>query len=378
MREALADRQNLFSAADRAFAEGLAADKIGDALYVFRRAVDTDPLHYLATTSYVMTLATVGEGREARRQAQFLRGVFPYSPVSDLAETIVDLFEGRRNELNRHAAAMSEKLPLAQRPAAGRLEEMFMGLLDLQDITFKYSGKESMSWTDAGRVFQLLSRMKKLALSSNSGPMILPVPGVGICQKRCLALFSAYYGVAGYNLGFAKPEAILQRLKTINDDYEDAAFLCLEGLVRSQMSVDPLNRGDVMRVREQFTEAADLCERLLSRPLNADSFISTLERTRIRNDGASDYSQNGPSAGARPFRSVDRELATAVRRTQQGLAKAAPRTSRTGPSHDCRPDVAGPVRRMESGRSKRKGGVSQTYDRTRQLRPDVARSLGTR
>src|SRR5262249_32185553 len=73
VQRALADRGHLFSAADVAFAEALAAGRLGESVAALRRAVDADPLHYLASGSLAVALAAAGEREEARRQARFLR-----------------------------------------------------------------------------------------------------------------------------------------------------------------------------------------------------------------------------------------------------------------------------------------------------------------
>src|SRR5262249_45446594 len=141
-REACRDRQHLFSDGDREFAEGLAAERVGESLRAFERAMKADPLHYLAASSHTMALAAVGDLDEARRQARFLRGVFPYSPIADLAEAIVALIEGKRDELTRSIAAMGKKLPPDDGTSVARVQSFLIAILDLQEIGNKVSGGE--------------------------------------------------------------------------------------------------------------------------------------------------------------------------------------------------------------------------------------------
>jgi serine/threonine protein kinase len=268
-RAALANRQQLFSDADVAFAEGLASERVGQAVRAFKRAVDADPLHYLAASSYAVALAAVGERDEARRQARFLRNVFSYSPVADLAESIIDLLEGQRGELKKHLEAASKKLPAYRKSAAVRLEEFLLLILDIQDISFQHIGsREGPNWFDLRQPGPLLARAKKLIHIPNPEPLILPIPAVGLYQTRLLELFSAYIELRGIvnSMQSGKQEGALRRIQAILDDYEEAGLLLMAATIHYTEALSPLNSGDVEGARVPLAKAAEMCERSLKAP----------------------------------------------------------------------------------------------------------------
>jgi hypothetical protein len=252
-REACHDRQHLFSDADREFADGLAAEHVGQALKAFERAIKADPLHYLAATSYTVAVATVGDHDEARRQARFLRGVFPHSPIADLAEAIVALVEGKREEMRVSLAAMAEELPPDRRSAVAQMERFFGIFLDLQDIGIKLSANEAPDFLDNINTTRLIFEAKQ--------DVRLPIPALGLYRKRFLDIMSAYVEV-GLAVRSGKVEGdMLSRLQALNDDFPDGALLVLTAVLRFSMAIDPLNRGDLKTARAQIEDVANLAAR---------------------------------------------------------------------------------------------------------------------
>ncbi|HTU21906.1 MAG TPA: protein kinase [Gemmataceae bacterium] len=277
-REALRDRRHL-SEADRYFAEGLAAERVGTALRAFRRAVEHDPLHYLAATSYAVALAAVGKLQEARRQAIFLHGVFPYSPFADLAEAMVALIEGNAEELKKSLKAMAAKFPPDYRPAAARLETFLFTILELEALSIKLSAGEGRSLLDSWRLTVLLARAQRAGALPNPEPLALPIPAVGLYLMRLLDIVRAYMEVGRAVQSGSVAAATLARLRALNEDAPDAGLLLLTAVVYLRIAVDPINRGDVKAARVNIQEAADLCAASMQAPsLIPRSAVSYLAR----------------------------------------------------------------------------------------------------
>jgi hypothetical protein len=275
-REALAERQHLFSPADVALAEAFAAEKVGQAIAALRRAVEADPLHYLAVSSLAVALAVVGDRDEAARQARFLRGVFPYSPTGDFVDAVLAFLEGDREGLNKALAKVAEKLPPDRQPAVQSLEEFLSAVGEVRDLTIRYSAGEEL---DLARAARLLQKAGQLGRLPNAAPLGLPVPAISLAFRRLLEIFAAYADMGQQvmkgpatpaqrlldiiSLGMRKPAqdmpTLLRRLEAFNDDYPDAAMLLMTAILHLRMSVDPVNRGDVAAAREQFEAAAKLC-----------------------------------------------------------------------------------------------------------------------
>jgi hypothetical protein len=144
VREALDNRHHLLSPADVAFAEALAAERVGQDITSLRRAVDADPFHYLASGSIAVALAVVGDVEETRRQARFLRGVFHYSPMPDLADALVALIESDAEGLKSGLAKVAEKLPAERRPSVTRLVEFLQIVLELRKISIRISASQGL------------------------------------------------------------------------------------------------------------------------------------------------------------------------------------------------------------------------------------------
>lgn len=277
VREALKERQHLFSPADVAFAEALAAEHIGAAIACLRRAVAADPLHYLATTSLVVALAVVGEREEVRRQTAFLHGVFPYSPLADFAAAVVAFEKGDRASLKEKLSRMVEKLPPQSRTTAARLEQFLLPLIELQELLGRLSSRTGFA--EVARAVALLVRIKRTGALPNLEPLGLPVPLVGLIQRRFLDVLSAYVEVGPVvKLGLAPP-SVLPRLEALNADYPDAGVLLLTAIVRAYLAIPPLNRGDLAATRKHLEAVADLSARAtLTTSMLPHSSVSYLSR----------------------------------------------------------------------------------------------------
>lgn len=265
-RQAHQGRQDLFSDADRAFAEGLSVERTGQALKAFESAIKADPLHYLAATSYTMALAAVGDHDEARRQARFLRGVFPHSPVAELAEAIVAVVEGKREEMKMSLAAMAKKLPADRQPAVTQMREFLGAILDLQEIGIKLSAGEDAGFFDAINIPRLLFVAKQTSGLPNPAPLGLPVPALGLYQQRILDIMSTYMQVGRAVRSGQLGLDMLKRMEALNDDSPDAVLLVLTAVLHLFIAIGPLNGGDLKTAETQIEAAADLCARAQHAP----------------------------------------------------------------------------------------------------------------
>jgi serine/threonine protein kinase len=268
VREALAERQLLFSPADIAFAEALVADRIGQAIKALGRAVAADPFHYLAGSSLAIALAVAGQREEARRQAHFLHSAFPFSAMPEYTEAICDLLDGDRAALKADLARVAKKVPQESQAKVARLEEFLSTILDLQDLAIRLSAGEDMAHyaLDAMQAPVLLLKAKRLGGLPNAEPLGLPIPGVTLLYRRILEIFATYVEVGiPATAGNLRSDA-LSRLEALNDDSPDAVLLLLAGVIHLRQAVDPVNRGDIPAARKQLEAAADLSTRAATAP----------------------------------------------------------------------------------------------------------------
>jgi Protein kinase domain len=267
VREALETRQHLFSPADALFAEALVAERVGQTIRLLRRATEKDPLHYLATSTLAVALAAVGEREEALRHIRFLRGIFPFSPMPDCAEALLSLLECDRAALKKKLAALAGKLPPDRQPLIARMEEFLLLIIDLQEISERLGAGQGWSgFSELPRAMRLLSQAKKAGGLPNLEPLGLPVPIIGLVQRRFLDIFSAYLEVGpALKLGLAQPK-VLPRLEALNEDYPDAGLLLLTAAVRLRLAVVPVNRGDLPNARKEIEIAAELSARAVQAP----------------------------------------------------------------------------------------------------------------
>jgi serine/threonine protein kinase len=268
IREALAHRGVLFSAADVAFAEALTADRLGQAIAALRRAVAADPFHYQAGSSLAIALAVSGRREEARRQAQFLASAFPFSAMPQYAEAICDLLEGDRAALKEDLRRVAEKLPPEKRTKVGRLEEFLFTILDLQDLVGRLSmGEDPLRFAiDVLNAPALLLKVKRLGGLPNFEPLALPIPAVSLMHQRFLDIFAAYVEVGIPAIGGKFRADLLPRLQALNDDSPDAALLLLTAVVQLRQAVDPVNRGDIATARQHLESVAELSGRAAAAP----------------------------------------------------------------------------------------------------------------
>ncbi|MCI0456720.1 MAG: protein kinase [Gemmataceae bacterium] len=267
VREALQDRQHLFSDADKAFAAALAAERLGKTITLLRQALDADPLHYLAASSLPVALAAAGDRDEVRRQARFLRGVFPASPIADVADALVAFLEGDRAELKRKVVRIAEKLPQDRQALVTRMEAFLLLLMDVQAINIRgWAGEGGGHGDEKDRALQLLDKAKQIAGLPNAEPLGLPVPTTGLIQQRCLDVLFAYRDLAPLAKGAAVPPGVLARLKALNEDSPDAALLLLTAMIRARMAGEAMNREDVAKTRTHLQTAAELAARAVRAP----------------------------------------------------------------------------------------------------------------
>lgn len=263
VQEALKQRQDLFSPADVALAEALAADRVGPALTSLRKAVDADPLHYLAATSLAVAFAAAGERDEARRQARFLRGVFPFSPMPYLVDAIVALMECDRAELKKQLAQVAANLPPDRRATIPRLEEFLLLVIELEEITIRYSAGDDL---DKLRAIVLIAKINVVGGLPNAEPLGLPAPTVSLLFRRLHEIFSVYLEVVIRATVGAVTKDMLARLESSNDECPDTGLLVLASFARGLTGAQALKRGEFAAGCENLKASAKLSEQAAKAP----------------------------------------------------------------------------------------------------------------
>jgi hypothetical protein len=262
VRQALEQRQHLFSEADVAFAEGLAAEQVGKSLQSFRAAAKADPLHYLAGASLAVALTAVGEREAALRQAQFLRGVFTASPLPDAMEANLAALDGDRDGVKTALRRMASKSPTDQQAAIDRTEKNLIMLIDLMECCNRIGAARGLpAFTEGVRLTTLAGKVAAAISRPDGLPRLLPVPGVTLMYRRVFDVLRAYGEVAQDAMAGRVNPATLSRLQALIDDYPNAELLALSAVSHVWMAIGPLDRGELATARRHFAEGADLAAR---------------------------------------------------------------------------------------------------------------------
>ena len=267
VQQALAARDQLFSPADVAFAEALVAPRVGATIAALRRAVEADPLHYLAGSTLAVTLASVGDLDEARRQARFLRAMFPASPMPDLAEALIALIDGDGVALKTRLADVVRRVPADRRAEAEQMQDFLMLILEIRQLGVRLMANEPAAGIgDVRKATQFLAQARKLGGIANPIPLGLPVPAVGVIYHRLFDVLTTYLEVGRpLQNGQAQPAA-LTRLEALYEDYPEALLLCLGGVMHVRLATEPVNRAELETARVHLAKAADLAARATNAP----------------------------------------------------------------------------------------------------------------
>jgi hypothetical protein len=266
VQQALADRDTLLSDADRAYAEALAAEQIGAAIRALRRAVAADPLHYLASSTLAVALAMGGDVAEARRQSRFLRGVFPASPMPDLADALAALMDGDAGALKTCLTGMSARLPESRRADVARVQEALAAILELQKIGVRAMANDQPNIpAELARAAKMLLRVRDLS-GTSAEPLGLPVPAVGMLYQRLLDVLAINLELGRLMQFGTVPAAVLARGEALCEDYPEALMLTMVACGRLRLAVDPLNRGDIPVAHRELARSAALASRATQAP----------------------------------------------------------------------------------------------------------------
>jgi tRNA A-37 threonylcarbamoyl transferase component Bud32 len=258
-QQALERRGDLFSDADRHFAEGIAADRVGVALRAFEAAVRSDPFHYLGGSCHAVALAAVGDRAKAKQQVAFLRSVFPDSPMPDLTEAIMAVTEGDRPTLETKLRDLSSKLQIEQRDSVARMRDFLTTILDLQDLGVR-NVEDDLSFKDYMASAALLFKARSIGALASPEPMGLPIPAVSLYWGRLLEIAAASVEVGVRNKSSPNDRSTLRRLEAINGDYPDALLLLMQGTVELRQAIGPINKGDVRAIKSSLKKVSELAD----------------------------------------------------------------------------------------------------------------------
>ncbi|MFO0863748.1 MAG: serine/threonine-protein kinase [Gemmataceae bacterium] len=258
-KQALERRDELFSDADRHFAEGIAADRVGAGQRAFEAAVRSDPFHYLGSSCHVVALAAVGDRAKAKQQMTFLRSVFPDSPMPDLTEAIIAVTEGDRATLESKLRELRDKMHAEQQDSVARMRDFLMTILDLQDLGVR-NIEDDLNFKDYMATAVLLFKARSIGTLSSPEPMGLPIPAVSLYWGRLLEIAAASVEVGIRNKSTPKDQSTLRRLEAINSDHPDALLLLMQGTVQLRLAIGPINDGNVPAVKAALKKVSEFAD----------------------------------------------------------------------------------------------------------------------
>jgi tetratricopeptide (TPR) repeat protein len=250
VHRALERKGDLFSPADVAFAEGLAATKPRPVVEALHRAVAADPLHYPAHASLVVALLASGQPAEALRQADQMAGLFPASPVPPLVAGLVATLNGDRPTAAKQLAEVATRVGTDPAP----LLAFGSQLADLLDQTDRIRVSMNGSLTVPRGLTEKQTKLADTAVAA-AKPIAFAVPTVHLYYRW----FSELFAVAAQNTTWSDPAAAHRRLSDLCKDHYDAQFFAQLALNRFRAAIPLVNTGKPADAHKALAEAADLC-----------------------------------------------------------------------------------------------------------------------
>ena len=267
VQKALADRQHL-SPADVAFAESLLAERIGQSMGCLRRAVQADPFHYFASTSLAMAQATVGDVEQAGRQTQFLRDVFPFSPMPDIIEAVIAIHEDNPASMKKSLAKVLDQLPADSRPKIVRLQQWLLAGHEVHKSLHPFHAGEDTTIVHLISANGSLGKFDHVGNDPEAEPLGLPVPMIHLVHRRLSEVYSVSLETltSGPEQHFGIEPGGRLRFPAVLDDYPDVGLSLVASSLYFKMAHEPVNRGDVATTRKYLEAISELGARALRAP----------------------------------------------------------------------------------------------------------------
>jgi serine/threonine protein kinase len=162
--------------ADEAYARGLLAETMPEAVAQFRLALDRDPFHHRANGMAVMLLIAQGEMAEARERADVARRLFPEDPTFPVFLAVIRAWEGDTAAADRELGRVGPQLGDRQLAAMRGLVDLAREVRGLEtaftrglDGPGQFLAVASFA-TGAGKALR--------AVEAAEGNVLLPIPPV--------------------------------------------------------------------------------------------------------------------------------------------------------------------------------------------------------
>jgi tetratricopeptide (TPR) repeat protein len=270
VRQALGVKDGL-TAADAAYARGLLAEAVADAVRDFEEALRHDRSHLRAAASLLVALVLSGQFEPALRKAEFLAAVFPDEPVTPLALALVATLQEDVPARRRHLVDLRRRVNDPQRMAV--LEGLFASL----DLTVQLSRMlhSPVEGPDGPRLAaplrfeqlfgpeQLLRLLRRGALAGELGE-VSAVVGVGLpALSRPLDLLEALVQ-AQKKLEKGDDGAAFAILEQAGRKHPESLLLLMQAAARLRQALALQRRGDLagcFRLTRQAHQLADRAAR---------------------------------------------------------------------------------------------------------------------
>jgi serine/threonine protein kinase/predicted Zn-dependent protease len=163
--------------AEQAYADGLLADTVDEAVHHFQSALAQDRLHYRATCMLSTLLIVMGRTAEARDYLTFADLVFPHDPTIKVLHALGEALEDHPDKVAAWLEKAQKELDEPQRNAVRELLDFVSSLRQIFHAS-EQSGRAGLG--DFSRLLQAAAKLfaRRLDFRQISAQLYLPLPPV--------------------------------------------------------------------------------------------------------------------------------------------------------------------------------------------------------
>jgi Flp pilus assembly protein TadD len=218
--------------AEEAYARGLLAGTVPEALRHFRQSLEHDPLHHRANGMLATVLLTIGRRAEARSRIAVAELLFPEDPTFPVLHALLEALEGNPAAASAALKRAGSQLRGKQMAAAQALVD-FQGELHAMEKALAGAARESypaLVWRFASAALRLRVAVRSWGKEQGGGSLLLllPVPPV---LAQTFGDFSAAVPLA---LLGGKPDRALRELEQAAVKYPNSMIYLVQGLLLAQ------------------------------------------------------------------------------------------------------------------------------------------------
>jgi serine/threonine protein kinase len=263
--------------ADAAYAKALLAVSANEQLDCLNQALQSDPFHHRANRARLLLLVVRGDLREAHRQAQWFRQLFPDDPLADFTEALAARLEGDQEAMRAHLRHFRARVG----PELGVRVEQFLSLLGtvlagLQELDARDLSYPPVRWL---QLAAQIAHLRTLAAS-----LLRPLGMGGPTLGYLVDVLEAVIRPAGVLVGAGSPDlpGAVRDLRQAQLAHPEALLLALEASLHWELAVKKWNQWLVFKLGQQWQEVREECEALVDLAQRAATAPTLVPRSPLR------------------------------------------------------------------------------------------------